>query len=42
MKNVSLTAPLIDIVEQYRISQHRNLWTDLLYLDLMWIILEWD
>lgn len=41
--NATLTAPLIDIVEQYRISRHQNLWhPDFLYLDLIWLLMEWD
>lgn len=39
--NTTLTVPLIDLVESYRISRHQNLWTDGLYLDIIWIWLEW-
>lgn len=41
MKHNILTAPLIDIVESYRISKGKNLWSDGLYFDLIWIWLEW-
>lgn len=37
-----LTAKLFDIVEFYRIKQHRNMWSDMLELDLCWILLDWD
>ena len=37
-----LTAPLFDIVERYRISQHRNMWSDMLEMDLVYIIYGWD
>lgn len=41
--NTTLTAPLINIVETYRIGRGQNLWhPDLLYLDLIWIWLEWN
>lgn len=42
MLETTLTAPLIDIVEQYRISRGYNLWTDGLELDLIWIEMEWN
>lgn len=35
-----LTANFFDIVEHYRVEQHRNMWTDLLELDLVYIMLE--
>ena len=38
-----LTAPLFDIVEWYRIhEQNRNMWSDGLEMDLIWIICGWD
>ena len=42
MSNVSLYVPLIDVVESYRLSKGLNLWSDMLYLDILWIWLEWD
>ena len=37
-----LTARLFDIVEFYRIKQHRNMWSDMLEMDLIYILCEWD
>lgn len=37
-----LTAKFFDIVEHYRVEQRRNMWTDSLGMDLVYIVLEWD
>jgi len=37
-----LTAKLFDIVEYYRIQQGRNMWSDMLEMDLIYIICEWN
>lgn len=42
MMNTTLTAPLIDIVETFRLEKGYNLWTDMLYMDMIYIWLEWD
>lgn len=36
-----MTAPLLDIVEHYRIVQHRNLWSDNLMMYIVYIMCEW-
>lgn len=43
MMNTTLTAPLIDIVEAFRLEKGYNLWVpDMLYMDMIYIWLEWD
>jgi len=37
-----LTAPLFDIVEHYRIQRGQNMWSDMLEMDLVYIICGWD
>lgn len=37
-----LTAPLFDIVEYYRIQRGQNMWSDMLEMDLVFIICGWD
>ena len=38
----TLTAPLFDIVESYRLMRNQNMWTDMLELDLCYIICGWE
>jgi hypothetical protein len=42
MMNSTLTAPLFDIVEHFRLSQHRNMWSDMLEMDIIYILNEWN
>ena len=37
-----LTAPLFDIVEYYRICRNNNMWSDMLEMDLIYIICDWN
>ena len=37
-----LTAKFFDIVEHYRLSQGRNMWSDMLEMDLIYIICGWN
>lgn len=37
-----LTAKFFDIVEFYRIRRNRNMWSDMLEMDLIFIICGWD
>lgn len=37
-----LTAPLFSIVEHYRLSRRQNMWTDMLEMDLIYIICGWN
>lgn len=42
MMESSLTAKFFDIVESCRIEQGRNIWSDMLEMDLIYIICGWD
>lgn len=37
-----LTANLLDIVAYYRLRQHRNMWSDHLMMDLIYLLNDWD
>lgn len=41
-KGNMLTANFFDIVEHCRVEQHRNMWSDLLEMDLVYIMLGWN
>lgn len=34
--------PLFELVEAYRLEQRRNMWSDMLEMDLIYIICEWN
>ena len=38
----SLTANFFDIVESCRLEKRKNLWSDMLEMDLICIILGWE
>ena len=42
MMNTTLTAPLFDIVLHYRLAKRQNMHSDMLELDLCFILLGWD
>ena len=37
-----LTVPLFDLVEHYRVCRRQNMWSDMLEMDLIYIICGWD
>ena len=39
--NEILTAPFFDIVLHTRLAQGRNMWSDMLEMDLIYIVCEW-
>lgn len=40
-EKITLYVPFFDIVQHYRVSRGQNMWTDMLELDLCWILLGW-
>ena len=34
--------PLFELVEAYRLEQGRNMWSDMLEMDLIYIICGWE
>lgn len=41
MTEERLSAPLFEMVERYRVSQGRNMWSDMLEMDLVYILYGW-
>ena len=37
-----LTAPLFELVEHYRVKRGYNMWTDMLEMDLIYILNDWN
>lgn len=37
-----MTVPLFELVEYYQVCRRQNMWSDMLEMDLIYIILDWN